>query len=242
MIVLEPTSDDQRDLWYVLFELAEQNKHWTLIGARMVELHAARARRTMSRASRDADALANARARPNPVQAIAQILESKEFQLQPPSMFGVAHAYRRGAIEIDVLAPEGLGERGERARTTSAPYHTIEVPGGTQALRRTEWVELEVAGRQGMIPCPNLIGAILIKTRAVDVVDDRPDDQRRDLALLFSLVDDPRPFRDELSGEERSWLRRRRELDAADVLFWRELGPDHGQRGVAAFRYLTSAS
>lgn len=242
MIVLEPASDDQRDLWYVLFDLAEENKHWTLIGARMVELHAARAGRTMSRASRDADALADARERPNPVQAIVQILERWDFQLQPPSVFGLAHEYRRGALEIDVLAPEGLGERGERARTTSAPYHTIEVPGGTQALRRSEWVEVEVAGRRGVIPCPNLIAAILIKARAVDVVDDRPDDQRRDLALLLSLVEDPRPFRDELSGEERGWLRRREELDDADVLFWRELGPDHGLRGVAAFRYLTAAS
>lgn len=74
------------------------------------------------------------------------------------------------------------------------------------------------------------------------VLEPASDDQRRDLALLLSLVDDPRPLRDELTGEERSWLRRRRELDDADVLFWRELGPDYGQRGVAAFRYLTSAS
>lgn len=241
MIVLEPASEDQRQLWHVLFELAQANKHWTLIGARMVELHAARAGRTMSRASRDADALANARHRPNPVRAIAEILEGKEFQLQPPSMFGVAHEYRRGPIEIDVLAPEGLGSRGEDARTTSLPYHTIEVPGGTQALRRTEWVELEVAGRRGTVPSPNLTGAILIKARAVDVVDDRPDDQRRDLALLLSLVEDPRPLRDELSGDERSWLRRRTELDDPDALFWRELGPDLAQRGISAHRYLSAS-
>lgn len=240
MIVLEPASDDQRDLWYVLFDLAQENKHWTLIGARMVEIHAARVRRTMSRASRDADALANARIRPNPVRAIAEILESKEFQLQRPSIFGVGHEYRRGPIEIDVLAPEGLGERGEQARTTSAPYHTIEVPGGTQALRRTEWVELEIVGRRGVIPCPDLVGAILIKARAVDV-HSRPDDQRRDLVLLLSLVEDPRRHREELSGEERSWLRKRKELDDPDALFWRELGPDSAQRGLAAYRYLTTS-
>lgn len=241
MIVLEPASEDQRDLWYVLFELAQENRHWTLIGARMVELHAARARRTTGRASRDADALANARRRPDPVRAIARILESKGFRVQPPSMFGVAHEYRRGPIEIDLLAPEGLGSRGEEARITSAPYHTIEVPGGTQALSRTEWVEVEVSGRRGTVPCPDLIGAILIKARAVDVVDDRPDDQRRDLALLLSLVEDPRPLRDTLSREERSWLRKREDLDDPDALFWRELGPDLAQRGITAYRYLTSA-
>lgn len=239
MIVLEPASDHQRDLWHVLFDLAEENEHWTLIGARMVELHAARASRTMGRASRDADALANARRRPNPVQAIAQILEAKGFELRPPSVFGVGHEYRRGAIEIDLLAPEGLGKGSERARTTSAPYHTVEVPGGSQALRRTEWVEVEVSGRQGKIPCPNLVGAILIKARAVDV-DDRPDDQRRDLALLLSLVDDPRPLREELSAEERSWLRNRRELDDPNALFWRELAPELAQRGLAAYRFFTA--
>src|SRR5205814_7329496 len=41
----------------------------------------------------------------------------------------------------------------------------------------------------GDAPRPNLLGAILVKTRAVDI-DDVPENQRLDLALLLSFVDD----------------------------------------------------
>ena len=58
MIVIRPAGDDERDLWYSLLDLAEASKDWTLIGARMVELHVAQAGRTMARMSRDSDALA----------------------------------------------------------------------------------------------------------------------------------------------------------------------------------------
>ena len=190
------------------------------------------------RTSRDGDALANARERPNPVRRIAQILVSHDFKLSSESVMGTGHEFTRGDVQIDVLAPEGLGRTSEDARTTLPPFHTVEVPGGTQALHRTEWVEVELDGRTGELPCPNLVGAILIKLRAIGV-DQRPDDQRRDLALLLSLAEDPRPLRETLTSQERTWLRNRPEFDDENAFFWRELGPDASQRGLAAYRYLT---
>ena len=64
-----------------------------------------------------------------------------------PEMF--AHRFRRGAASIDVLAPEGLGERTDL--TITPPGHTLQVPGGTQALQRAERVTYSYKGRVGSI-------------------------------------------------------------------------------------------
>lgn len=83
--------------------------------------------------------------------------------------------------------------------------------GGSQALARSRPVPVRLDGREFELPCPSVLGAILIKARAVGVADD-PDKHRRDLALLLAAVDDPRSLREELRATERGWLRRRREL------------------------------
>jgi len=46
-------------------------------------------------------------------------------------------------VIIDLLAPEGVGEHADL--TTTAPGRTLQVPGGTQALSRTELVTVQVA-------------------------------------------------------------------------------------------------
>lgn len=144
-----------------------------LIGARMVEVHATAHGQVLSRASFDGDALADARARPNPVRRLAQLLVDDGFELVGIGVMGTGHTFVRGDIEIDVLAPENLGAHSEEARTTIAPLHTVEVPGGRQALGRAEWVDVEVGGQEGRLRVPSLLGAVLLKVRAVDV-DDTP--------------------------------------------------------------------
>jgi hypothetical protein len=180
MILLTAGSDDEVALWHTLMDLKERAEHWTLIGARMVELHAAEAGRSVLRTSLDGDVLADARSRPNAVRRVAQILLADEFRLEEPSYMGVGHAFVKGGVEIDLLAPEHLGLRSAHARTTVQGARTVEVPGGRQALARTEMVGVRIAGREGLLPRPDLLGAILLKARAVDV-DDVPDNQRGDL-------------------------------------------------------------
>src|SRR5438309_10813344 len=96
-----------------------------------------------------------------------------------------------------------------------------------------------VKDRIGTIPRPELVGAILLKARAVEV-DDAPTSQRSDLALLLSLVDEPDQARAVITPTERRWLRRRSEMDDLDAECWRSLPPDDAQRGLSAFRALTS--
>jgi hypothetical protein len=225
------------ELWAELIRLRELSSDWTLIGARMVELHAAERGQAPLRVSADADALANARSRPNAVSALAQILVSEGFELQEPSYMGLGHKFTRGLVEIDVLAPEGLGVHSEAARITIPPVHTVEVPAGTQALHRTELVLIEAGTIRGSIPRPNLLGAILLKTRAVEV-DDAPEAQRSDLALLFSLVNDPDALVAELHGSERSWIARRKEMDDPAATCWLALTALQAQGGLAALRAL----
>lgn len=143
------------------------------------------------------------------------------------------HRFSDGEVQIDVLAPDGLGERTDL--TTIPPAHTIQVPGGSQALSRTEWVEVQLGTAVGMLPRPNLLGALLLKCRAVDV-DDAPDNQRRDVAFLLSLVDDPRTLAGQLSRGERAPPRRRTELLDPAHLAWG--GLPNAEDGRLALRIL----
>lgn len=55
------------------------------------------------------------------------------------------------------------------------------------------------------MPRPSLLGAIVGKAVAVDV-DDVPDSQRLDLALLVSLVEDPIAMAGQLTSKDRKRL------------------------------------
>lgn len=103
----------------------------------------------------------------------------------------------------------------------------------------TRPVDIQRGERTGQIPCPDLLGAILVKARAVEV-DDLPDAQRGDLAFLLSLVEDPRQLSAELRGRERSWLRRRAELLDRGHPAWKTLASEVAANGYAALRILTS--
>jgi hypothetical protein len=57
----------------------------------------------------------------------------------------------------------------------------------------------------GTVPLPDLLGAMLVKIRAIDV-DDEPRAQRSDVAFLLSLVEDPDELAKKCSATERGWL------------------------------------
>lgn len=92
-------------------------------------------------------------------------------------------------------------------------------------------------GHRGRIRRPNLLGAILVKARAVGV-DDVPDDQRSDLALLLSLVEDPERVARDLKPTERGWLKDRAEMNEPEAACWQGLSPFAAQRGLSALRIL----
>lgn len=222
MIRLVPVDDRDAAVWRSLLELAARYPEgWTLIGARMVTLYAIESGRTPPRFSLDADALVNVRLIPNGTQRFSKLLLDLGYELVDVSGFGHGHRFRRGDVTVDVLAPDGLNAVDRRL--TVPPLHTVEVPGGSQALQRTELVEVELGDQRGTIPRPSLLGAILVKTRAI-AVDDAKDSQRLDLAFLLTLVAKPEELAAAVIPSERQWLRARPEMNDPERAWWRAQG------------------
>ena len=229
-----PGYDDA--LWLALIELTKLRPgEWTLIGGQMVFLHAIENDAEPPRVSTDLDVLVNARLVTGGVKEFVQAIEAVGFSLVGASPHGLAHRYQRDGVSVDVLVPEGLGPRTDL--TTTPPGHTLQVPGGTQALGRTELVPVVFGEHQGFVPRPSLLGAIIGKCVAVDV-GDVPDAQRLDLALLFSLVDDPIELAERLTKKDRQRLCTRSEMLDPSEPAWSNLSPDGADRGRAAFRLL----
>lgn len=214
--------------WRAALELADRfPEHWTLIGARMVELHGLERGATPPRRSVDLDVLAPVRLIPDSTETFSRQLLEAGFEFDGASASGIGHRFRREGVSVDVLAPDGLGEH--TSLRTVAGARTLEVPGGSQALRRTELLSVRAGKRQGALPRPNLLGAILVKARAIRV-DDVPEAQRRDLAFLLTLVEDPFEMQEALKASERRWLRDCQELLDPSHSAWRGLeGADDGR-------------
>lgn len=224
MITISSLDDQTSAVWQAVIDLSRaQPRGWTLVGAQMVALHAAEHERIRPRSSRDADILVNVRLMQGGAQRLSRVLVQLGFQFAGVSPEGIGHRFRRASAEVDILAPDGLGWRTKVI--TLPPARTVSVPGGAQALARTELVDVRIEGETGVIPRPNLLGAILLKCRAIDV-DDVPNSQRLDLAFLLSLVDNPRTLAADLTPNERRWLRRRTDLLNPEAAAWRSLGPE----------------
>ncbi len=224
------------ELWAALIELASLRPgEWSLVGGQMVFLHAMEHGVTPPRVSTDLDVLVNARVVAGGVRQFVLAIEGIGFELDGVSPEGLAHRYRRHAVSIDVLAPEGLGRRAD-LRTTP-PGRTLQVPGGTQALSRTELLPVRVGGVTGMIPRPSLLGAIVCKAVAVQV-DDAPEAQRQDLALLLSLVADPLAMSAQMTAKDRKRLRARSDFGDPALQAWRSLSPEGAARGRATYALL----
>ena len=206
MIEIPDLGEEFHDMWIELLHLAAvPPAPWVLIGAHMVAIHGWERGREPIRPSKDADILVNARAIADGTARMSEALIDREYKLDGISPEGIGHRFIREGVSIDVLGPEGLGKRAD-LRTVSGA-HTVRVPGGTQALRRKQDVDVKSGLARGTLPIPNLLGAILVKIRAIEI-DDQPEVQRRDVAFLLSLVEDPDPIEVERSKSERGWLRR----------------------------------
>jgi hypothetical protein len=189
-------------LWTAVGDLAERLPgEWTLIGGLMVQLHAVEHGITDVRATIDIDILGQARPQ-GTLSAIDTALRDQGFQLIDPDLDGYAHRYQRDRLIVDVLAPEGITP----SARLGAGRKAVGVPGGSQALSRSETVTVRIAGRSFKLRRPTLLGAILIKARSLTVHSD-PETQREDLLRLLALIDDPRQTATELRKTERAWLR-----------------------------------
>jgi len=163
-LVMPVLGDPVDELWDVFLDLAEKLEvDWTIVGGQMVLLHAIEHGTIPPTVSQDGDVIADVRATQRALRQVAETLEGMGFTLAGMANDGTAHRYRRGGrnggspVTIDVLAPDGVGERADL--TTTPPGRSIQAPAGTQALRRTERIGIQVGGRAGAVPRPSLLGA-----------------------------------------------------------------------------------
>jgi hypothetical protein len=110
MTRIEIDVDDPQTLalWIALGNLAARLPgEWVLVGGLMVQLHALERGGSDVRVTADIDVLGQARPQ-GALDAIDKALHAEGFELVGPDVDGFAYRYRRGALTIDVLSPEGI--------------------------------------------------------------------------------------------------------------------------------------
>ena len=165
MIVLPTMVEAQEQAWLAVLDLYDAHpEEWTLIGGQLVHLHCAERGYEPLRPTTDADMVVNAR-QPEVLGNVTTVLADLGFDPGPPSADAIQHRWTRGTAVIDVLVPEGIGERAG-SRVSASGFPTVEAPGGTQALSRSEVVEVQVGDRIGKVRRPMLLSAMIMKSAA----------------------------------------------------------------------------
>jgi hypothetical protein len=208
-VLLPAMTGGQAASWHALMDLHERLPgNWTLVGGQMVHLHCAERGVDPERPTEDADTVLDIRAAHDMLARFTGALLELGFEAHT-SGDGLQHRWTRrdDAAQIDVLLPDGVGERAASRRGAGgAP--TLETPGGSQALSRSESVAVTVSGRTGQVRRPNLVGALVMKAAAHTAVGDAGRARhRRDFVTLAALVS-ARDFREtELGPKDRQRLR-----------------------------------
>jgi len=224
-----------RQLWAGVGDLVELLPiDWVLIGGLMVQLHALEHGVTDVRPTVDVDVLGQARPQ-GALTAIDRVLRRNGFEPLEADLDGYAYRYEREGLIVDVLAPDGM----RPPPALGAGRKAIGVPGGSQALTRSQTVTVTLDGRSFELRRPTLLGAVLIKARSL-MVHSNPDTQREDLLQLLALVDDPRAMALEMRKSERKWLQDAE--DRLDLSSLSTLDAESMRRATLAFRLLLRTS
>ena len=186
----------QQESWHALMDLYDRVRtDWTLIGGQLVHLHCAERGVIPVRPTNDVDTVVDIRAAPGMLARFTGALTDLGFT-PDTSADGVQHRWRRDHAQIDVLIPEGVGERAA-ARLGAGGAPTVSAPGATQALSRSEPLVVRINGRIGTVLRPNLVGALIGKAAArTEVTVDRARTRHcTDFVVLAGLIS-ARDFRE----------------------------------------------
>jgi hypothetical protein len=238
--------------WELLFQLAEEDQeNWCLLGGQMMYLLAAEAGRRLPRPTPDVDVVVNVRTRKRSTEWLAKWLVGKGFELDEIALNTeqVGHRFVRdaehspGRVFFDILAPEGLSA--STALFTLRPFRTIQAPGTTQALDRSELVTVAItditgqASSTGQVRRPPLWSALICKAAATRIVArDDPERDWQDAALALSMLDNPLGTSRMFTRKDRQRVRYLAPLLDARHAAWRPLGSDERDRGIAALEFL----
>lgn len=251
MISLVDLTPAEFEAWGVLFDLAEEDlESWILVGGQMVYLLAREHHTERSRVSEDADVLVDVRVKPGGTEWLSKWLLERRFELAGQNRDGIGHRFERkadpgpGKVSIDVLAPEGLSKR--TSTITVGTARTVQAPGGSQAIRRSEVVEVTVTcmvggqERVGKVRRPNLLGAIVGKAAGIGEIVDRIDPERdwEDAAFMLSFLPDPDTLAQECNGTDRRRLGHLKPLVDRTHQAWDRLDAEQFRTGSSALRTL----
>jgi Nucleotidyl transferase AbiEii toxin, Type IV TA system len=237
-----PPLANNRDgvLWPVVMDLAaELPKPWTVIGGQMVYLHGLVVGRGPHRYTEDIDLVFDITLNVRAIEKAHVVLDGLGFEVKEVSVEGLAHRYVNDQrVEVDILAPDNVGERATTRLSTPAG-RTVQVPGGRKALQNACSVEASYAGRTATLFVPDLLTAVDIKLKAMNLPGRADVGRSRhldDIAFLLSLAEDP----DELlatPGARRLQLTAAMALDDGNHPSWRLLG-EHAEEGFAVWEML----
>ena len=245
-VVLGGMSPAQEQGWLVLLDLFPNHRtDWTLIGGQMMYLLAVENEVRMPRTTTDMDVVINVLESPGAIRALASQLLHLGFEFGNVSPAGTGGRFTRpadpgpGTIMIDVLAPEGLGERTDI--TTVPPARTVQVPGSRQALDRSQQVAVRVRDCDGVVRRPSLLGALVAKAAATALaVRSNPERDWEDAGLLLSLVRDPIATRGECGRKDLRRIAKLGGMLSVDHRAWEPLGHAERRLGRAALGLLLS--
>jgi hypothetical protein len=177
-----------RATWKAVADLAADvgADSWAIVGGQMVAILAARAGVALPRVTTDRDIVVDVRAfgrsaMPTVVDHLLRVGFAMEISPENISRFV------RDMARLDLLAPDGMGSA---PITTSPPGRAVQAPGTTQALERTEMVEITFDGLTVAVRCPSLLGALVAKAAATAIpgLDDERLRHQQDLVLLLSIA------------------------------------------------------
>ena len=140
--------------WAAIAELATlvPAERWAVVGGQMVAIHAAIAGIEQPRVTDDGDIVVDVRAHGRDMmRSVADALTEIGFVVNA-SPDGVTR-FERDRAKIDLLAPEGIGDRVE----TIPPGFAVQAPGTTQALDRTRPVVVDWGDGVVTVQCPSLL-------------------------------------------------------------------------------------
>lgn len=151
-IAIDPLDLATERLWRTVLEVARalesERTNWCLVGGLMVASFAIEAGQ-LQRATTDIDILADARRRPSGTEVVSNRLTDLGAELHEVSGLDTERGFRfelDGQV-IDVLAPDGLA----RPALTRGRLETIQIPGGSQALKRIEAVTITVGDQNAQV-------------------------------------------------------------------------------------------
>ena len=214
---------------------------WTLIGGLMVLSLCIEFRGPHIRPTGDADVAVGVFTHRHALRAFTAVLAQEGFKDVTPASAdseSTSYRWRRDGLLIDVAVPPEVNEQ-RTSPTTINNRVGLELPATQQAIRRTEAVDVEVAGeRVGRLRRPNLLGAIVIKSTAA-IVDSRdPERHHEDIVSLADIIAFEglqSTYRDQVSRKDARRLRHA--VLAIPIRQWRRARDPEAARAAVEYLY-----